>query len=294
MRTLAIWLVTLAAFAQEPAALFEKKTLERIAAIDARLDGVLGVAAIDLKSGHAFSYHGDLVTAQASLIKIPILVTAFQQAESGGLKLDGSIALTEKDKAGGSGTLDARLGKEPLELTVRELLTLMVRDSDNTATNAVIRLVQRERVNALMLTLGLKSTRLRRIMMDGEAARRDEENTSTPLEMARLVELIYRGRVVSRKACDEMMGMLKLVRADFRGALPPGVEAASKPGSVPGVRTEAGIVFLEGRPYVLSVMSSLLAGETNPVRDVVEVVQQHFERLARSNRYGHRAADPLY
>lgn len=294
MKTLAVWFAALAAFAQEPAALLEKKTVERIAAIDARLDGVMGVAVIDLKAGHGFSYHGDLVTAQASLIKIPILVTAFQQAESGGLKLDRKIALTEKDKAGGSGTLDARLGKEPLELTVRELLTLMVRDSDNTATNAVIRLVQRERVNALMLTLGLKSTRLRRIMMDGEAARRDEENTSTPLEMARLVELIYRGKVVSRKACDEMIGMLKLVQADFRGALPPGVESASKPGSVPGVRTEAGIIFLEGRPYVLSVMSSLLAGETNPIRDVVEVVQQHFERLARSNRYGHRVADPLY
>lgn len=294
MKTLAVWFAALAAFAQEPAALLEKKTLDRIDAIDARLDGVMGVAAIDLKTGHAFSYHGDLVTAQASLIKIPILVTAFHQAESGVLHLDGKIALTEKDKAGGSGTLDARLGKEPLELTVRDLLTLMIRDSDNTATNAVIRLVQRERVNALMLALGLKSTRLRRIMMDGEAAKRDEENTSTPVEMARLVEMIYRGQVVSRQACDEMIGMLKLVQADFRGALPPGVESASKPGAVPGVRTEAGIIFLEGRPYVLSVMSSLLAGETNPIRDVVEVVQQHFERLAHSNRYGHRVSDPLY
>lgn len=287
-------LTTLAALAQDPAALLEKKTLHRIAAIDARLDGVLGVAVIDLKTGRAFSYHGDFVTAQASLIKIPILVTAFQQAESGELKLDRKIALTEKDKAGGSGTLDARLGKEPLELTVRELLTLMIRDSDNTATNTIIGLVKRERVNALMLALGFKSTRLRRVMMDSEAAKRDDENTSTPLEMARLVELIYRGKVVSRKACDGMTGILKLVRADFRGALPPGVESASKPGSVPGVRTEAGIVFLEGRPYVLSVMSSLLAGESNPIRDVVEAVEQHFERLARSNRYGHRVSDPLY
>lgn len=284
----------MAAFAQEPAALLEKKTLDRIAAIDARLDGVMGAAVIDLKAGHVFSYHGDLVTTQASLIKIPILVTAFQQAETGELKLDRKIALTEKDKVGGSGTLDARLGKEPLELTVRELITLMIRDSDNTATNTVIRLVKRERVNALMLSLGFRHTRLRRIMMDGEAAKRDEENTSTPLEMARLVELIYRGKVVSRKACDEMISILKLVRADFRGALPPGVDSASKPGGVPGVHTEAGIVFLEGRPYVLSVMCSMAGGESNPIRDVVEAVEQHFERLARSNRYGHRVSDPLY
>lgn len=287
-------LFALAALAQEPQALLEKKTLARIGAIDAKLDGVLGVAAIDLKAAHTFSYNGGLVTAQASLIKIPILVTAFQQAQSGELKLDGRIALTEKDKAGGSGTLDARLGKEPLALTVRELLTLMIRDSDNTATNAVIRLVKRERVNALMMSLGLVNTRLRRIMMDSEAAKRDDENTSTPVEMARLVEMIYRGKVVSRKACDEMIAMLKLVRADFRGALPVAVDSASKPGSVPGVHTEAGIVYLEGRPYVLSVMCSLAAGEENPIRDVVEAVQGHFERLARSNRYGHRVSDPLY
>lgn len=294
MKTLAVVATLAAAFAQEPAALLEQKTLARVAAIDARLDGVLGMAAIDLKTGRAFSYHGDLVTTQASLIKIPILVTAFQQAESGELKLDRKITLTEKDKAGGSGTLDARLGPQPLALTVRELLTLMIRDSDNTATNAVIGLVRRERVNALLLSLGLKSTRLRRVMMDSQAARRDDENTSTPLEMARLVEWIYRGKVVSRKACDEMIAILKLVRADFRGALPPGVDSASKPGSVPGVHTEAGIVFLDGRPYVLSVMCSLAGGEANPVRDVVEAVQQHFERLARSNRYGHRVSDPLY
>lgn len=289
-----IALFALAAFAQEPQALLEKKTLARIAEIDGRLAGVLGVTAIDLKAAHAFSYNGGLVTAQASLIKIPILVTAYQQAQTGELKLERKIALTEKDKVGGSGTLDARLGKEPLELTVRELLTLMIRDSDNTATNTVIRLVQRERVNALMVSLGLTNTRLRRIMMDSAAAKRDDENTSTPVEMARLVEMIYRGKVVSRKACDEMIEMLKLVRADFRGALPVAVESASKPGGVPGVHTEAGIVMLDGRPYVLSVMSSLLVGEENPIRDVVEVVQSHFERLARSNRYGHRVSDPLY
>ncbi len=280
--------------AQEPAALLEKKTLARIAAIDAKLDGVLGVAAIDLKTGHAFSYNGDLVTTQASLIKVPVLVTAFQDIEAGSLKLDQSLSLTEKDKAGGDGGLDRRLGEEPLHITLRELITLMIRDSDNTATNVIIRLVKRERVNALLLSLGFKSTRLRRVMLDGEAAKRDEENTSTPLEIARLMELIYRGKVVSPKACEQMVEFMKLVQADFRGGLPPAVVSASKPGAVPGVHTEAGIVYLEGRPYVLSVMSSMLVGESNPLRDVVAVVEEHFERLARSNRYGHRVSDPLY
>jgi beta-lactamase class A len=170
----------------------------------------------------------------------------------------------------------------------------MIRDSDNTATNAMIKLAGQTRINALMLTLKLPKTQLRRIMMDSEAAKRDDENTSTPVEMARLVEMIYRNTAASKKSCQKMLELLALVNADFRGALPPGIVSRSKPGGVPGVHTEAGIVELQGRPYVLSVMSSMLKGEANPLRDVVEIVNAHFTRLSVSNRYGHRVADPLY
>lgn len=262
MKTLAATLLVLMPLAAqpEPAALLEKKTLEKIASYDAGLDGALGVTAIDLTTGRTFSHNGSLVTTQASLIKVPILVTAFSQIQAGKLKLD----------------------------DIREPLTLMIRDSDNEATNQIIKLVTMPRVNTLMTALGLPNTRLRRIMLDYPAATRNEENTSTPEEMARLITLIYREKVVSSDACKEMLALMKLVRADFRGALPLGVESASKPGELEGVRTEAGIVYLEGRPYVLSVMASLLPGNANPIRDIVEIVNAHFTRLAQSNRYGHR------
>ncbi|QOY87490.1 serine hydrolase [Paludibaculum fermentans] len=291
----ACYLLCLTVAAQtEPPALLEKKTLSKLETIDAAFDGVLGVTAIDLKSGRTFSLHGDLLTTQASLIKIPILVTAFHAIQAGALSLDRKYTMTSKDAVGGSGTLDARLAQGPVELTLMDLLTLMIRDSDNTATNRVISLVTIQRVNALMLQLGLPNTRLRRIMMDAESARKDAENTSTPLEMARLVELIYRNKVATPAACAQMVDLLKLVKADFRAALPSSVAIASKVGEVPGVHTEAGIVYLEGRPYILSVMASLAAGAANPIRDVAEVVHAHFVRLANSNRYGHRVSDPLF
>lgn len=274
--------------------MLEAKLMERLRQIDQRFDGVMGVAIVDLSSGKTLSLNGDMVTAQASLIKVPILAAAFQKIESGALALDLKVELTEKDKAGGSGTLDARLGPQPLALTVEELLTLMIRDSDNTATNKIIAFVGMDNVNQLMAQLGLRATRLRRIMMDSAAAKRNDENTSTPLEMARLFEFIYRERLISRNASRRMMEMMKLVQADFRAALPRGVVSASKPGAVPGVRTEAGIVFLEGRPYILSVMCSMTAGNANPIRDVVEAVHSCFVRIAQSNRYGHRVSEPIY
>jgi beta-lactamase class A len=294
VRTFAAFLLALPLLSQEPASLLEAKLMDRLRQIDQRFDGVMGVALMDLSTGKTLSLNGDLVTAQASLIKVPILAAAFQKIESGALALDQKIELTEKDKAGGSGTLDARLGPKPLTLTVEELLTLMIRDSDNTATNRVIALVGMDSVNQLMAQLGLRATRLRRVMMDSAAAKRNDENTSTPLEMARLFEFIYRERLISRNASRRMIEMLKLVQADFRAALPRGVVSASKPGAVPGVRTEAGIVYLEGRPYILSVMCSLTAGDQNPIRDVVEAVHSYFVRLAQSNRYGHRVSEPIY
>ncbi len=294
MRIIAAFLLALPLLAQDPALLLEARLMRKLRQIEERFDGVMGLAVIDLSTGKTLSLNGDLVTAQASLIKVPVLAAAFQKIESGALALDQKVELTEKDKAGGSGTLDARLGPHPLSISVEELLTLMIRDSDNTATNKIIALVGMDSVNQLMAQLGLRSTRLRRIMMDSAAARRNDENTSTPLEMARLFEFIYRERLISRSASRRMIEMLKLVQADFRAALPRGVVSASKPGAVPGVRTEAGIVFLEGRPYVLSVMCSLVAGDANPIRDVVEAVHSYFVRLAQSNRYGHRVAEPIY
>lgn len=262
MKTLAATLLFLLPLAAqpEPATLLEKKTLAKIAAYDATLDGALGVTAIDLTTGRSFSHNGSLLTTQASLIKVPVMVTAFARIQAGALKLD----------------------------DIREQLTRMIRDSDNEATNEIIKLVTMPRVNAQMMALGLINTRLRRIMLDFPAAIRNEENTSTPEEMARLITLIYRQKVVSPQACHEMLALMKLVKADFRGALPAGVESASKPGELEGVRTEAGIVYLEGRPYVLAVMASLLPGNANPIRDIVEIVNAHFTRLAQSNRYGHR------
>jgi len=294
VRTIAAFLLSLPLLAQEPAALLEAKLMDRLRQIEQRFDGVMGIAIIDLAAGKTMSVNGDLLTAQASLIKVPVLAAAWQKIESGALALDQKVELTGKDKAGGSGTLDARLGPQPVAVTVEELLTLMIRDSDNTATNKIIALVGMDSVNQLMSQLGLRYTRLRRVMMDSAAAKRNDENTSTPLEMARLLEFIYRERLISRNASRRMIGMMKLVQADFRAALPRGVESASKPGAVPGVRTEAGILFLEGRPYILSVMCSMIAGEANPIRDVVEAVHSYFVRLAQSNRYGHRVAEPIY
>lgn len=271
--------------------LFEQKTLARIREFDAKRDGVLGVAAVDLSTGRAFSYHGDTLFATASSIKIPILIELFKAERAGQLRFSDTVTLRKEDAVGGTGHLRGLLDKGPMTLTVRELMTAMIETSDNTATNQCIKLVTMAKVNRTLDEMGFLHTRLRRIMLDTGAARRDEENVSTPNEMVRLVERIYRETVVDAAACRDMLGIMKRVKAEFRKAIPPEVEVASKPGSLNGVSCETGIVYLKNRPFALSVMTGFLPGEdgaSDAVSSVARMVYQHFERLARSNRFGNR------
>lgn len=266
----------------------EERLLERVRAVEESRGGVLGMAVIDLTTGRVIAHRGEVTFPQASSIKIPILIELFRAARAGQIRLDDRVTLTEQDLVGGSGRLQERVKAGPVTLTVRELARAMIEWSDNLATNRLMALVGRERVNRTLEELGFRGTRLQRKMMDAAAAARDEENISTPLEMARLVERIYRGQAVDEAASKEMLGLMKLVEADFRRAVPAGVEVASKPGDLPGVFCETGIVFLPRRPFVLAVMSTFQEDWRNPVPEVVALVYAHFQRLAAANRYGRR------
>ncbi|MGH9668153.1 MAG: serine hydrolase, partial [Bryobacteraceae bacterium] len=196
--------------------------------------------------------------------------------------------LTRADVVGGSGELQTALKKGPVTLSVRELITAMIEHSDNIATNRCIAMAKMERVNRLLDNLGFHRTRLRRMMMDTAAAARGDENVSTPCEMAHLMETIYRGEAMDRASCNEMLSILKLVKADMRKAIPPSVEVASKPGDLPGVHCETGLVLLPGRPFIVSVFSAYLEGDANPVENATRIVYRYFAQLAGSNVYGRK------
>ena len=270
-------------------ALLEQKQYARIKAVDEALDGVLGVASIDLTSGRTLSYNADDVFPTASSIKIPIMIQLFRDERAGKFSFGDKATLGPKDNAGGSGgPLQKTLDKGPVTVTIRELLEDMIQYSDNSATNKLIDLVGMDRVNALIKELGMQQTRLRRKMMDIAAAKRGDENVSTPMEMARIVKSIYDNKAADPRSCQEMLAIMKKVDAYMRPAIPSGIEVASKPGDLDGVRTETGLVLLPGRPFIVSVMSTYLNDRVNPVGQVTGIVFDYFNKIAHSNQYGRR------
>lgn len=253
------------------------------------VDGVVGYTIVDLTSGDRFGRLQDEQFPTASTIKLTILYELFKQTDEGKLRLDEPRPLDRAHVVGGSGILDELTA--PV-MPLRDYATLMIVLSDNTATNLLIDTVGMPNVNARMSALGLTKTRLRRRMIDMEAARRGDENVSTPAEIARLLEVIHRGDGLTKESHQGMLAILKKSKATaLRAGVPPGIEVANKPGGLEGVAVDAGIVYLDRRPYIFSMMSTYLKQES-AANDAIERASRrvfdYFSRLARSSEYGRR------
>src|SRR5438477_11088306 len=107
-----------------------------------------------------------------------------------------------------------------------------------------------ESVNATLRDLGLTKTMLRRKMMDFEATKRGNENVSTPQEMARLLETIYKGKALNKELTAEFIKQLSTLKeSEIPHDLPEGVQVANKPGSLNGLRNNCGIVIGKNRRF---------------------------------------------
>jgi beta-lactamase class A len=254
------------------------------------LDGVVGVAFIDLATGESFGVNGDLVFTQASAIKIPILVELLKQSGAGRFSLDDPMTIKAADITRGSGILQ-QLTPGAVTMTIRDVATLMIVVSDNTATNMMIDLVGMERVNATMQEFKLSSTRLQRKMMDTEAWQQDRENLSTPNEAAWLIAALYHGDILDRQRCDEILRILSIPkRSQIRARLPDDIRVAHKTGSVGGVVVDNGIVYIENRPFVVAVMTNWVTdydAAASTIAEITRVGYDYFSRLGSGNEYGH-------
>ena len=257
--------------------------------IDQHLDGVMGIAIEDLSNGHHYFLHEDEVFAQASSIKIAVLANLYLQAQQGKLKLGDLYTVQSSDMVPDSDIMNG-LTPGVTRVTLRDLATMMVAVSDNSATNVLIDRLGMDNVNAMLESLGLKNTRLRRKMMDLEAAKQGRENISTPREMMVLLDAIYQGKILNKESTDDFFKVLSTNKDSFIPRdLPPDLKVANKPGELEAVRNDSGIVFVQGRPYVICVMTAFLSNERDGEEAISKVsleTWRMFDRLSRATEYG--------
>ena len=257
--------------------------------VDQHLDGVMGVAIEDLSTGDHFFLHENEVFAQASSIKIAVLASLYLQAQQGKLKLTDLYTVQAADLVPDS---DIMGGLTPgvTRITLRDLATMMVAVSDNSATNVLIDRIGMDTVNAMLDSLGLAHTRLRRKMMDLDAAKQGRENISTPREMMMLLGAIYHGKVLDKESTADFFKVLSTNKDSWiPRELPADVKSANKPGALEGVRNDSGIIFVGGNPYVICVMTAFLTNERDGEQAISKVsfaAWRMFDRLSRASEYG--------
>lgn len=217
--------------------------------------GTVGLVIRDLASGTQLEWAPAERFPAASIIKIPVLVEALRQVQEGRLRLDDRVAVPDAAKVGGFGILKEL--ESVGDLTLRDLLTLMIVISDNTAANLCIDRVGMDRVNELLASLGLNGTVLQRKMMDMEARQRGLDNFTTPADTARLLEWLVTHRILTPALCDTAIDILsrQQVRDRLPLWLPAEMRVAHKTGELPEVRHDAGIIFTDPGPLVIAALT---------------------------------------
>jgi beta-lactamase class A len=262
--------------AQEDAAL-----QAQVNAIAAAHQGKVAMYAVQLNTGKTVATDPDMAVVTASDIKLAMLYEAMVEVRDGKAKWDEPIVLKPGEAVGGSGML--HFFDPPLTLTLKDVLTMMVIVSDNTATNLAIDRFGVDAVNQRMIALGLPDTHLYKKVMKpatgpmpadqpkfglGKTTPREIATLMTDIGGCRLAKGVDKdGKAVfaaepdaaDKAVCDVALGMLKdqFYRETVPRYLPNGGDqsVASKTGSLNAVRNDVAIVEGKSGPMVLSIFT---------------------------------------
>ena len=224
---------------------------ERIKAEIGDFKGKVWIYAKNLDTGKEYGMRADEQVRTASTIKLPIMTEVFRQVAEGKIAWADPIEITKEVKVGGSGILFEFT--DGTKIDVKTAMTLMIVQSDNTATNVILDKVSSNSVNDFMAKLGLNDTlSLRKIGGGGDAKAWEEPvnklfgiGRSSPRDMVRLLEMLEKGEVVSKEASAEMIAILK--RQQYKDGIGRNsldtVPVASKSGSLDRLRSDVGIVY---------------------------------------------------
>ena len=252
--------------------------------------GVVGVSAKHLESGKTIRHNADTLFFTASTFKVPLLVEFFRQVDAGKIDLRHRWEISDSDQSPGGGILKTlTMGLQP---TIHDLAMLMIIISDNTATDIIYNLVGRDSLNQTMQNIGLSKTKIpmnckellfdavgldvtdprhtselvnkrlsaKKVAQNADSFSEDSSDVSSPDEMCLLLEMLYRGELMSAASTESAIDILKSQQLNniIPLLLPQGIECGHKTGTYQGVRCDVGLVFTPDGTYTVSIMAKQL------------------------------------
>lgn len=250
-----------------------------------------------LETNEEIAINADQQMDTMSVIKIPLMVEAFRQIETGKFALTDKVALKNADKRPGTGVI--RSLDEGAVLTIKDVLTLMIIVSDNTATDLLYEKVGGVApVNALMKQYGLAATvaptntdawfqalRAASSPMEFHKEGKHPFGLSSAREIGKLLEMIKSGKAVSPKASAMMLEMMR--GQVYSSRLPKYIQGARVPHKtgdfLPYIGNDVGVIELPGRNIVISVFTAHHYGIGNYLEDAIGRIAEQV-----ANYYGYR------
>jgi beta-lactamase class A len=233
------------------------------------INATWGIYVKSLDTGEEIAIDADRQMETMSTIKIPLMIEAFEQITAGKFKLTDKYTLAAEDIRPGTGIIQ-RLDPGAV-LTVRDLITLMIIVSDNTATDVLYRMVGGpEAVTRRMQAMGLKVTHpvnngfawfaALRAAPSSEVFYREGKHPyglSTPREMGLLLEKMERGELVDKPSSELM---LQIMRGQvYRSRIPRYVTEYRIPHKtgdfLPYVGDDVGMLEMTGTPGKTIIVS---------------------------------------
>lgn len=194
-------------------------------------------------------------TKAASVIKVFIMVEAYNQIKSGSLSESREIVLTEGMKVQGSGILLKM--QSGTKFTISQLIEYMIADSDNTAANILIDILGMNNINNTIQSLGCTDTSLQRKMMDLDSINRGIDNFTSVKDLIIVFNKLYRNTYLGQEYDSKMIEVLKKQKNTEKipALLPQGVSVAHKTGELEKVENDAGIVFTDKGAYIVCFLT---------------------------------------
>ena len=245
-----------------------------------------GIYMKSTETGEEIVIDADRQMETMSTIKIPLMVEALEQIKAGKFKLSDKYTFVQADSQPGTGTIQ-RLDPGAV-MTIKDLITMMIIVSDNTATEVLFRMVGGpQAVNARMDALGFHSTRAMNVPSrwfpaltaapSRDAFAREGKHPfglSTPREMGRLLELMERGTLVDKPSSDLM---LRIMRGQlYRTRIPryvTGYTIPHKTGDfLPYVGDDVGVLEAPGKTIILTVFTGNHFGSADMLENAIGLV----------------------
>jgi beta-lactamase class A len=266
IRTLFLMLMgTQTLLAQDAAARLRQRMLDRIQEVPG---ATVAVVLRDVGGGAAVFINPDSVFHAASTMKVPVMIEYFRRLDAKQLTKDQTLALDTVFKSivdGSPYALNAGVDSDSSvfsrvgqQVPLRWLVERMIVRSSNLATNALIELLDAQKVQSTTVSLGAVNMKVRRGVEDGKAFQQGLNNQTTARDLATLLEAIETGKAASRASTREMVEILakQEFNDEIPAGLPPGTKVAHKTGWITGVTHDAALVYPPDRkPYVLVVLT---------------------------------------